>query len=94
MEVDVVRLYVDAPSRGSIQGIWCYPPAPDDWPDYRCQSGIEQLVITDLESAKRFFREKCRWSAEAVNHIMHVVFLEQPTWRNHRAPAGALYTMT
>jgi hypothetical protein len=39
----------------------------------------------DLTSLKRFFREKCRWSAEAVGHIMRVAWLEQQTWQKRQA---------
>jgi hypothetical protein len=80
-----VALYVDAPSRGPIQGVWCYPPAPDDWPDYHCYTEIEGIIITDLDSARRFFREKCLWSAEAAENITRVVFLEHQTWQAQEA---------
>jgi hypothetical protein len=75
-----MTLYVDAPSRGPVQGIWCFPPALDESPDYLCRTAIEDLIITDVRSLKRFFREKCRWSAEAVAYITRVCFLERQTW--------------
>jgi hypothetical protein len=80
---------VDSPSRGPMQGLRCYPPTPDDWPDYRCRTEVEGLVITNLESARRFFRKKCRWSAKAVEHITQVVFLEQQTWQDQQAHGKA-----
>jgi hypothetical protein len=61
-----MTLYVDAPSRVPIQGIWCYRPAPNDCPDYRCRPAMEGLIITDVTSLQRFFREKCRWSVRRL----------------------------
>ena len=76
-----MTMYVELPGKGPVQGIWCYPPDVDDVPNYLCDTAAEGLVITDLASLKRFFREKCRWSAEAVKLITRVVFLEQQTWQ-------------
>jgi hypothetical protein len=54
--------YVDAPDTKPVQGIWCFPPDRDDAPSYVCDRVKEGFIITDLLSARRFFREKCRWS--------------------------------
>jgi hypothetical protein len=80
METQRVKLYVDAPSQGPVQGVWCFPPARDEGPDDVWRTVSEGLVITDLNSLKQFFREKCRWSDEAVGYITHAIFLERQTW--------------
>jgi hypothetical protein len=80
--------YLDAPDAGPVQGIWGYRSGPDDWPNYLCDSPREQMRITDLASARRFFREKCRWSWRAVRGITAVVFLEGQTRRTHPPIVG------
>jgi hypothetical protein len=83
-----MTFYVDAPSAGPVQGIWGYPPRPEDQPNYICDRVKEGLVITDLASARRFFREKCRWNAAEVRGITAVTFLTGQTWQRHRGDGG------
>ena len=75
--------YLDPPDAGPVQGIWGYRPGPDDWPNYLCDRAKEVMRITDLASARRFFREKCRWGRRSAQGITEVVFLEGQTWRTH-----------
>ena len=83
-----MTFYVDAPGIGLVQGIWGYSPRPEDWPNYLCDHVKEGLVIIDLASARRFFREKCRWSVADVRGITEVVFLDRQTWQRHRGHGG------
>jgi hypothetical protein len=73
--------YVDAPDTKPVQGIWCFPPDRDDVPSYICDTVKERLVIADLASARRFFREKCRWSVAGGRGITAVTFLDGQAWR-------------
>lgn len=61
-----MRIYVEDPARSSVQGIWLFRPARGVGPDYCCRQSIEGLAIRDLDSARRFFREKVRWGRAAV----------------------------
>jgi hypothetical protein len=74
---------LDPPDAGPVQGIWGYRPGPDDWPSYLCNHAKEGMTITDLASARRFFRDKCRWRWQNARGITAVVFLEGQTWRAH-----------
>jgi hypothetical protein len=72
---------VDPPGKGRSQGIWCDPPDVDDEPDDWCETASEGLVLTDLPTLKRFFRDKCRWNPEAVALITRLVWVEGQTWQ-------------
>ena len=84
-----MTFYIDAPDTEPVQGIWGYPPAPEDWPNYVCDTLKEGMVITDLASARRFFHKKCRWSVADVRGVTEVVFLDGQTWQHHRSHGGA-----
>jgi hypothetical protein len=77
-----MTFYIDTPDAGPVQGIWHYRPSPDDWPNYLCDHDKEGMTITDLASARRFFRDKCRWGRRHVRGITAVVFLAGQTWRD------------
>jgi hypothetical protein len=78
-----MTFYIDPPNAGAVQGIGGYRPGADDWPSYVCDHAKEDMHITDLASARRFFLQKCRWGRRHVRGITAVVFLEGQTWRTH-----------
>jgi hypothetical protein len=76
-----MTLDVEPLKKTTVQGIWCDPPAKDDEPSDVCDTVAEGLVIRDLPSLKRFFREKCRWRAVAVALITRLVWTEGQAWQ-------------
>ena len=71
-----MTVYVSAPGPGEVQHVWLYPPRPGDAPQFLCDPAKEGFSIADVASARRFFREQCRWSWAGVRGITGVQLIE------------------
>jgi hypothetical protein len=76
-----MTLDVEPLKKTTVQGIWCDPPEKDDEPSDVCDTVAEGLIITDLTSLQRFFRETCRCGPAAVTRITRLVWTEGQAWQ-------------